>query len=245
MKQFGADLHIHTALSPCAEDEMTPEAIVQKALKAGLSMIAICDHNTAGNTTAVREIAGKDLVVIAGIEITTVEEVHLIGLFPDTATAENAGEKILATLPKATDNDRKSFGEQYLMNAQGKVLGHEPKMLAVASTFNLAESVKLIHHHDGLAVAAHVDRRSFSIMSQLGIFPEDIRFDAVEISVAAVRASQVHEFRTFGLPVIASSDSHFLDEIGICRTIFEIVEPTFHELTLAVKNVDGRSCCVA
>ena len=245
MKQFGVDLHIHTALSPCAEDEMTPQAIVQKALKAGLGMIAICDHNTSGNTAAVKEMAGEDLAVIAGIEITTIEEVHVIGLFPDVEIAEKAGEKILTTLPKATDDDKKIFGEQYLMNARGKILGHEPKMLSVASAFDLSESVKLIQQHDGLAIAAHVDRRSFSIMSQLGMFPEDIGFDAIEISGVAARSSRVSEFQNFGLPVIASSDSHFLDDVGICRTIFEIVEPTFHELTLAFKDIAGRRCYIA
>ena len=81
MKRFLADLHIHTALSPCAEEEMTPAAIVRQAIRKGLAIIAICDHNTAGNTIAVQEAAGKDITVIAGMEITTVEEVHVIGLF--------------------------------------------------------------------------------------------------------------------------------------------------------------------
>ena len=245
MRQFGADLHIHTALSPCAEDEMTPEAIVQKALKAGLTMIAICDHNTAGNTAAVKEIAGKDIAVIAGIEITTVEEVHVIGLFPDTETAGKVSEKILATLPDVTDEARQRFGAQPVMNAQGQILGQEPKMLSVASIFDLSESVKLIQQHHGLAIAAHLDRPSFSVMSQLGMLPEDIRFDAIEISATAVRSSRFQEFRTFGLPIIASSDSHFLDDVGICRTIFETVEPTFQEVTLAFKGLDGRRCYIA
>jgi predicted metal-dependent phosphoesterase TrpH len=85
VKTLLADFHVHTALSPCGDDEMSPPAIVDAALAAGLDMIAVCDHNAAGNTRAVGEAAGARLAVISGIEITTVEEVHVIGLFPTAA----------------------------------------------------------------------------------------------------------------------------------------------------------------
>jgi PHP family Zn ribbon phosphoesterase len=244
VKNFLADLHIHTALSPCAEEEMTPSAIVRKAIREGLSLIAICDHNTAGNTDVVREAAGTAIKVIAGIEITTFEEVHVIGLFPNSKIADEVGETILATLPELTDDSRR-FGEQLFMNAQGQTLRHETKMLSAPSTLTLFESVNLIRQYNGLAIAAHLDRRSFSVISQLGMLPEDTRFDAIEISAAAVRSSRVPEFTSFGLPVITSSDSHFLSEIGICRTVFEIVEPTFCEMALAFKEIGGRRCYVA
>ena len=86
-----ADLHIHTALSPCADGEMTPPAIVHEAVMKGLGMIAICDHNSAANTEAVQKAAGGLLTVIAGMEITTAEEVHVIGLFPTVQSA--AGDR--------------------------------------------------------------------------------------------------------------------------------------------------------
>jgi predicted metal-dependent phosphoesterase TrpH len=244
VKKFLADLHIHTALSPCAEEEMTPAAIVRQAIRKGLAMIAICDHNTAGNTIAVREAAGTDITVIAGIEITTFEEVHVIGFFPNFRIAYEVGEKLSVTLPELRDTSR-GFGEQLFMNAQGQTLRHETKMLSAPSTLTLSESVNLIRQYNGLAIAAHLDRRSFSVISQLGMLPEDIRFDAIELSAAAVRSSRVPEFTSFGLPVITSSDSHFLSEIGICRTVFEIVEPTFCEMALAFKAIGGRRCYVA
>lgn len=223
---------------------MTPPAIVRQAIGKGLAMIAICDHNTAGNTMAVREAAGTDITVIAGIEITTSEEAHVIGLFPSSQIAYDMGEKVLATLPELSDQSRR-FGEQFFMNAQGQMLRQETKMLSAPSTLTLSESVNLIKQYNGLAIAAHLDRRSFSVISQLGMLPEDIRFDAIEISAAAVRASRLPEFASFGLPVITSSDSHFLSEVGICQTVFEIVEPTFCEVALALKKSDGRRCYIA
>lgn len=244
MKRFLADLHIHTALSPCAEEEMTPAAIVQQAIREALTIIAICDHNTAGNVIAVQEVAGKDMTVIAGIEITTAEDVHILGLFPNPKTACKVSEKILATLPEWTDNSGR-FGEQRFIDAKGQIVGNEMKILAASSTFGLSESVHIIKQHNGLAVAAHVDRRSFSVISQLGMLPEDICFDAIEISAAAVRSSRVSEFTAFGLPVITSSDSHFLSDVGTCCTVFEIVEPTFCEVALALKGIGGRRCRIA
>ncbi|MCX5758981.1 MAG: PHP domain-containing protein, partial [Candidatus Hydrogenedentes bacterium] len=103
MRRFAADLHIHTALSACADDDMTPPAIVAAALEQGLDMIAICDHNSAGNAAAVQAAAGDALAVIAGMEITTAEEAHVLGLFPDAASAEAAGQEVRDTLPPVKD----------------------------------------------------------------------------------------------------------------------------------------------
>ncbi len=110
LRRISADLHIHTALSPCGSEEMTPPAIVAAALEAGLDMIAICDHNTAGNAAAVQEAAaaqaaagGPPLVVLAGMEVASAEEAHVVGLFPDAAAAERAAAEVRAVLPQADD----------------------------------------------------------------------------------------------------------------------------------------------
>ena len=239
MKTFAADLHIHTALSPCAFEEMTPVAIVQAAMREGLDMIAICDHNSAGNVRATQEAARGNTAVLAGIEITTSEEAHVIGLFPDATAACAVGDQVRATLPERRDASRK-FGQQLLMNASGAVLGAESKMLSSASGFALHDAVKLIKKHHGLAIAAHLDRPSFSILSQLGVFPAQSDLDAIEISAAAAAASRAHEFRSFGLPVITSSDSHFLSDVGSCATVFDMLSAAFDELTLALRGAAGR-----
>jgi predicted metal-dependent phosphoesterase TrpH len=245
MNTYRADLHLHTALSPCGEDDMTPQAIVRQACIMGLDIIAICDHNTSGNAATVQEVAGDALTVIAGIEITTVEEVHVVGLFPDADRAAQVSTEVLATLPQTTPEDTVRFGEQWFMTAYDHISACETRMLATASTLGLAEAVALIKRCQGLAIAAHIDRRSFSVLSQLGFFPEDAQFDALELSAAAVRAGRINEFTQYGLPLIASSDSHFPEDIGICQTIFSMHAPTFEEIQRAFQRVGSRHCSIA
>jgi predicted metal-dependent phosphoesterase TrpH len=240
VKRFAADLHIHTALSPCASEEMTPSAIVDTAVQRGLAMIAVCDHNSAGNVAAVQQAAGNDIAVLVGMEITTSEEAHVIGLFPDAAAASAASQAVRETLPDVDPGTRRRFGDQVLMDAQGRIVGDETKLLAAASGLSLSESVHLIKRHGGIAVAAHIDRPSFSVLSQLGVFPVDAGFDAVEVSAVTAASARSSEFASFNLPVVTGSDAHFLSDIGICRTVFEMSRPTFEELVGALKETGGR-----
>ncbi|MDD4890723.1 MAG: PHP domain-containing protein [Phycisphaerae bacterium] len=244
MNCYFADLHIHTALSPCASPEMTPPAIVRAAIEQGLNVIAICDHNSAGNVRATQQAAGDRLAVLAGMEIETAEEAHVLALFPDLASAESADAKVRAPLPNrpATAD---AFGRQSLLNADGDVVGEEGKMLESATAFSLEQTVALVHEFGGLAIASHVDRPSFSVMSQLGFFPEQAGLDAIEISPIHNRDEVGRSFDRFGLTAITSSDAHFLSDVGFARTEFRMQAPTFAELRLALAGCDGRRCCRA
>ncbi|HUV06752.1 MAG TPA: PHP domain-containing protein [Spirochaetia bacterium] len=248
-----ADLHIHTALSPCASQEMTPAAIVGTAIEMGLDMIAVCDHNSAGNTAAVRKAAarmaeGRGIAVIDGMEITTLEEVHVLGLFRDNTAACAVTEKVLSTLPLFDGGSRGShpvLQEQVLFGENGKTHGFELRILSAATAFGLSESVEIIKRSGGLAIASHVDRPSFGVLSQLGLFPADSGLDALELSAAGVRAGRMDEFASIGLPLVSFSDSHSLFEIGASCTLFEIREPTFDELVLALGGLAGRGFRIA
>ncbi|AJQ29379.1 PHP domain protein [Pelosinus fermentans JBW45] len=82
MRQFVADLHVHSVLSPCAAVEMTPRSIVWHAAKHGIDIVAITDHNACDNVVAVFEAAkGTNVVILPGMEVETEEEVHMIVLF--------------------------------------------------------------------------------------------------------------------------------------------------------------------
>jgi PHP family Zn ribbon phosphoesterase len=245
LRRFRADLHIHTALSPCGSEEMTPAAIIAAAQGQGLDMIAICDHNSAGNVGAVMEAnrqAGSALTVLAGIELTSSEEVHVVGLFPDVNAADRAAGRLRALLPEAGPDYHSFFGEQSLLTPDGSVVGLETVPLAFATSLDLSDTVRVVHDEGGLAVAAHVDRRSFSVYSQLGFFPADAGFDAVELSLQR-RPDPLRgaELARLGLPMIASSDSHFPDEVGRAYAELRAVEPTFAELSLAFGGDGGRS----
>ena len=165
---------------------MTPPAIVAAATKAGLDIIAISDHNTAGNVAAVQQAAkaaGNGLTVLPGMEITSAEEAHVLGLFPDLAAAEDAAAELRALLPPADSDYYAHFGEQPLLDSsRPHRLGIETAALSAAASLDLTETVELIHRLGGLAIAAHVDRKAFSVLSQLGFFPADAGFDGVEVS---------------------------------------------------------------
>jgi hypothetical protein len=240
MRRVVADLHIHTVLSPCAAREMTPEAIVREAVRRGLGMIAICDHNSSGNVAAVRRAAGGELAAIAGIEVTTLEEVHLLGLFPDETSSSSVSGTILERLPFGTGEL-----EQELYGEDGLPSGRERRMLVASSALELSAAVEIIHSHGGLAVAAHVDRRSFSVIGQLGFVPEDVKLDAAEISAAGVKRGRVARYAGLGIPLLSSSDAHSLEEIGEGSTVLEVAEASFRELVLALRGQGGRRASCA
>lgn len=258
MVRLAADMHIHTVLSPCASREMTPPAIVREAARKGIALIAVCDHNSAGNVSAVEAAAAAlpdGPAVIAGIEITTGEEAHVLGFFPSASAARAAGEEVAAGLPPwrplaaRTSAPRGAGGlrepEQELVDANGTRIGIEMRMLAAASCFGLSAAVDLIHRHGGLAVAAHVDRRSFSVPGQLGFIPPEVPFDGLEISAAGAARGRAAEFVSQGLPLLSSSDSHFLEEIGNGLTLLEVEAPVFSELSKALCGAEGRGCAIA
>lgn len=232
MKRFRADLHIHTALSPCAAEEMTPPAIVAAALAKGLDLIAICDHNSTGNALASQQAAGGRLTVLAGMEITTCEEVHVLGLFPDAARARACGESVLETLPDAPRKGRHP-DRQSLMDSAGRVIGTEGKLLSAASTLTLERTIGLIKTYGGLAIAAHIDRPSYSVISQLGLFPATAGFDAIEVMGYPSREATQHDWRSLGLPILHSSDSHSLNDIGCRHTAIPLERAAFDALRSA------------
>lgn len=207
-------------------------------------MIAVCDHNTAGNTAAVQRAAaavGGHPAVIPGMELTSAEEVHVIGLFADVGAAERVADQVRSLLPPAGEGYHSFFGEQPLLDAEGRGCGEETAALALATPLDLAETVALIHSEQGLAIAAHVDRRSFSVFSQLGFFPPDAGFDGVEISRHLPADSpRLSELAELGLPVVRSSDGHFLEELGTGSSLLWMAEPSFAELALCLAGAEGR-----
>jgi PHP family Zn ribbon phosphoesterase len=234
MRELCADLHIHTCLSPCAEREMSPPEVVRRGRERGLHVIGICDHNTAENAEAViRAAEDTGLAVIGGMEISSREEVHVLGLFGDVAGLRSAQGVVYENL--VGENDPDAFGEQLIMNERGEVVGRSDRLLLGATDLPVHEVVRTIHRLGGVAIAAHVDRPSFSIVSQLGFIPMGLGLDGVEVC-AEHRPPYLGE----GLPVVRSSDAHRPQEIGSRYTRFLLERPTASEIGLALRGIRGR-----
>lgn len=236
-----ADLHIHTCLSPCANLDMTPVKIVNESIKKGLSMIAVTDHNSAENVQAVMSVAhDMDLCVIPGMEITTSEEAHIIGLFESNDKAKLMQDIVFEKLQPG-ENDEDLFGIQVIANEFDEVEGFNNRLLIGGTSLNLNQAVDYIHQFNGLAIAAHIDRDSYSIISQLGFIPNDLEIDAVEISRNTNLKDAVDIFKEYKrFPFITSSDSHVLEDIGIRNSRLQVEQINFNELRMALIKADGR-----
>lgn len=240
LKVCRCDLHIHTCLSPCAELDMHPKAIVQKALEKDLDMIAICDHNASASVPYVMAAAsGTKLKVMAGMEVTTMEEVHLLAFFEalnDLASLQSVIDRHLFG-----ENDEDKFGVQAIVNEAGEVEGIENKLLIGATDLSIDALVDCIHQFHGLAVPAHIDRESFSVLSQLGFIDDSARFDALEISkLTGISQGRLRYPDLQRHPFLTSSDAHFIRDIGSSVTSIMMQSPCFPEFKLALWKQNGR-----
>lgn len=204
------DLHIHSALSPCGDMDMTPNNIVNMSIIKGLDVIAVTDHNTCGNVRAVMEAAGDNLVVIPGMEVETSEEVHVVCLFPDIESAEEM-EKLIREKSDFMKNRPEIFGRQCYMNAEDEIVGEEENLLVSASGLDIYQVVENTVRLGGVAIPAHIDRTSYSVLSNLGFIPPDLIVPAVEITAANREAMQKEYGDYFAL---TNSDAHYLGDIS-------------------------------
>ena len=241
LKQFKTDLHIHTCLSPCADIGITPSKIVKRAIEKGIDIIAVTDHNSAENTAAAKKAAeGTGLTVLAGMEIASSEEAHILALFDDIEGIIRLQDIVYMNLMPG-ENDEKRFGHQIVADENDTVLGFNKRLLIGAASLTAHSIVKIIHLFGGLAIASHIDRSFFSVISQFGFIPDDIRFDALEISFRLSRKEAERKFREYNhIPWVSSSDSHRIDDIGARTSTFSMKEPTIAEMLSAFKNIDGR-----
>ena len=240
LKVFNCDLHVHTCLSPCAELDMHPMALVQKALEANLDMIAVCDHNSSANVPYVINAARtSQLKILPGMEITTSEEVHLLAIFDSLSNLTSLQNIIDQHLPG--ENDEERFGVQAIVNENGEVEGINNQLLIGATDLSLDTLIGYIHQFDGLAIAAHIDRESFSVLSQLGFIDDNAGFDALEIThLTGFDQARIKYQELCKYSFIVSSDSHFIKDLGQDFTRFYLEEPSFAELKMALKKQNGR-----
>ncbi|VGO16598.1 hypothetical protein PDESU_05189 [Pontiella desulfatans] len=212
---YRSDFHIHSCLSPCASLEMSPVSIVQKAKNAGLNAIALSDHNCAFNLPGFAEICERHgMACLYGLEVTTVEEAHVLCLFDQLDSAMQLGALVYDSLPDVM-NQPERFGDQPIIDENEEILGFAEKFLISASGYDVSALLKQVHALGGLFIPAHIDRQVYGIISQLGFLPDE-PFDAVELTAYGDPALALD------YPIVRNSDSHELGTIGKAFTEFEI-----------------------
>lgn len=243
-KFFIADLHIHTVLSACAEVEMMPEFIIERAQDLGLNLVAVTDHNSAENAAAMIAAAqGTDITVWPGMEVQTREEVHMLCLFDTLEQAANWQTEVYAHLPPLKNREN-VFGAQILVGADGTPLGYNDRLLATSTSFSVEQVVRRVKELKGLCLPCHVDRPTYSLIANLGFIPPGLEICGVEIShLVNVQETRARFPQLARYSLIGSGDAHRLKEIAR-RTTLKMAAPTIAEFALALAGEGGRGVWV-
>ena len=238
MPIYRAELHVHTVLSPCAGVEMIPPVIVESALQKNINLIAITDHNATANIGAVMEASkGTGLTVLAGMELQTREEVHVLCLFDSLEQAE-AWQRSVDAHFENFPNDADKIGEQYIVDATGNFIRSETRMLITNIDMSLEDAVQAVNALGGLVIPAHVERRAYGLLAELG-FASPI-FEALEISRHTTVENVIKQFPQIkNFPLLQNGDVHYRDGfLGAME--FEIETANIMEIRKAIRGIDKR-----
>ncbi len=222
MKKFCYDLHIHSCLSPCADNESTPNSIAGMAYLSGIDIAALTDHNTAKNCPAFFEAAERyGIVPIAGMELTTSEDIHIVCLFEslDSALKFDAELQQYRFLIK---NKKEIFGDQLIMNSEDEVIGEEEHLLSNATRISIENVKSIVEDRGGVCYPAHIDRDANGIIAILGTLPDTLHFDCIEIHFAENVQAYTDRYALYDSTIIVSSDAHYLTDISENNNFFEL-----------------------
>lgn len=213
MSRYYYDLHIHSCLSPCGDNDNTPNNIVGMGVLAGLQIMALTDHNTCRNCPAFFEAAKKQgIIPVPGMELTTAEDIHMVCLFPTLEAAMDFDREIQTRrvlIPNRTD----IFGDQYVMDAQDEIVDIEPHLLSNATTVSVEEAPALTARFGGVCYPAHIDRQANGIIATLGFLPPDMHFPTVELHDGEKEAEYRQQHIADTTRVVVGSDAHVLWDI--------------------------------
>lgn len=222
MNKYYYDLHIHSCLSPCGDNDSTPNNIAGMGELNGLNIMAITDHNSCKNCPAFFKAAKRHgIIPIAGMELTTAEEIHFVCLFEQLESALDFDDFVYKRLIKV-ENRIDIFGEQLILDENDIVIGSEDFLLSNATDISLEEAYKKVLSLGGIMYPAHIDRSSYGILSVLGFFPESPKFSCAEIHDKN-KAEELCKFTGVSNDkIIFSSDAHYLWDINEKEHYFEL-----------------------
>ena len=223
MNRYYYDFHIHSCLSPCADNDMTPNNIVGMGALAGLNIMALTDHNSSRNCPAFFAAAKRNgIVPIAGMELTTAEDIHVVCLFEQLEDALRFNDEVDRRRIRFK-NRTDIFGDQILTDENDEVIGIEEDLLPNATQITVEEAPELVASFHGIAFPAHIDREANGIITALGVFPEDSGFAFAELHDAEKADEYRERFPVLqGMRLLSGSDAHFLWDIRDKQNYFDL-----------------------
>ncbi len=214
MKNFYYDFHIHSCLSPCGDNDMTPNNIAGMAKINGLDIVALTDHNSAKNCPAFFEAARRySIIPVAGMELTTAEDIHVVCLFEELEAALEFGEAVNSRRV-LIPNRVEIFGEQLVLDGEDELIEQEKFLLPNATDISFEAAPQEVEKYSGICFPAHIDRSANSVIETLGVFPETPHFDFTEYRDSAKIDGLKERFPILeNKPWFVSSDAHYLENI--------------------------------
>lgn len=213
MSRYYYDFHVHSCLSPCADDDNTPNNLAGMAALCGINIMALTDHNTTKNCPAFFEAAKRNgIIPIAGMELTTAEDIHLVCLFEELDDAM-AFDEAIDTFRTPFPNRVDIFGQQMIMDGEDNVIGIEENFLPVATSIALDFAVKMVYEYKGICYPAHIDRQANGIIATLGTMPETPHFSCVEFHNSQNIGEYIEKYQLSDKRILVGSDTHYLTDI--------------------------------
>ncbi len=214
MSLYTCDLHVHSCLSPCADNDNTPNNLAGMASLNHIDIMALTDHNSTKNCPAFFEACKRyGIIPVPGMELTTSEEIHVVCLFP-TLEQAMAFNEVVDSKRIRFPNSKEIFGDQLILNGEDELIGEEPDFLTNATEISLEEVPELVGQFDGVCYPAHIDREANGCIAVLGTFPETPYFTAAELHDAENEASYREKYPILrDKRILFSSDAHYLTDL--------------------------------
>lgn len=231
MNKLSYDLHIHSCLSPCGDEDMTPANIMGMAAVKQLEIVALTDHNSCKNCVAAEKHA-KDygIMFLPGMELTTIEEVHVLCLF-QTVEAAMKFDSYVSKQIGQVENVEEIFGRQLICNEKDEIIGKETNLLIQSTNISFDEVHPLMEEYHGVMIPAHIDKESHSILYNLGFVPVGSRFRTAEIARYEEREAlfQKHPYLGHCL-CLNNSDAHYLEQMNEPKNFLGVKEKSMAQV---------------
>lgn len=216
---------------------MTPNNIVGMSKLLGLNIIALTDHNSVLNCEAVMKLGEQnDLCVIPGMELTTMEEIHVVCLFPTFEKALQFNDYVKAHQMQI-NNRPDIYGRQVIMNENDEETGEIENLLILATDISVMNVKELVYSYDGVCYPAHINRDSMSIISSLGEIPVECGFKTAEVSSSGniEELKKSHPILSDML-IVRDSDAHYLENMKDAENFFELDELSIGAVLSILRN---------
>ena len=227
MSLYTYDLHVHSCLSPCADNDNTPNNLAGMATLNNIQIMALTDHNSCRNCPAFFTAAKRyGIIPIPGMELTTSEDIHVICLFPELELALAFNDEV-DTRRVRFKNNKEIVGDQLILNEDDELIGEEEDFLTNATTISYEEVPEIVNRYQGACYPAHIDREANGVIAILGTLPEEPDYPAVELHFQKNIESYTEEFHLENKRIVVSSDSHYLEDLREENESIEILDEPY------------------